>query len=120
MENDLKRPIFEDAPFSSRRTGSHRPLGIFVAYGPSIRKNFDWGWLRFTMLLPQFYIFSGFLYLGDDDGRVLMELFEEESEYASRKPRLVDNAYYRRFMGKFYLRDRIRKIRAKKLRKRSR
>ena len=120
MENDLKRPIFEDAPFSSRRTGSHRPLGIFVAYGPGIRKNFDLGVAKIYDVAPTVLHIFGLPIPRDVDGRVLMELFEEGSEYASRKPRLVDNAYYRRFMGKFYLRDRIRKIRAKKLRKRSR
>lgn len=109
VENDLRRPILEDAPFSFRRMGSRRFLRIFVAYGLAFEK-LRFGVVKIYDVASTVLHIFGLPIPRDVDGRVLVELFEEGSEYASKKPSPMDDAYYRRFIRKLYLRDRIRKI----------
>jgi hypothetical protein len=46
----------------------------------------------------------------DMDGRVLIEIFEPESELAERKPVYVDPSYYERKSEKGKLKARIRNL----------
>ncbi|NJE27129.1 phosphodiesterase, partial [Thermococcus sp. MV5] len=49
----------------------------------------------------------------DTDGRVLMEIFEENSEFAQRKPRYVDLSYYEIMKESEKLKKAIRDLKKK-------
>ncbi len=40
IEDNFDRPLFEEKPFSTRHTDSHRLNGIFLAYGEEIKKDY--------------------------------------------------------------------------------
>ena len=94
VETDFERPLFERKPISPRRTGSHRPLGVFIAYGPSIKRGYGIKRVKVYDLAPTIlHIFD--LPIPDDmDGRVLVEIFEKGSEPANRRPRYVSAHNY--------------------------
>jgi hypothetical protein len=48
------------------------------------------------------------------DGRVLMEIFEPESEFAKRKPIYVDPGYYDKKSEKEKLKTRIKELKQKR------
>jgi len=93
IEDSFDRPLFEEKPFSTRHTGSHRLNGIFLAYGPRIKKGQGIDAKIYDIAPTILHIF-GLPVPNDMDGRVLMEIFEEDSEFAKRKPKYVDPSYY--------------------------
>jgi len=93
IEDSFDRPLFEERPFSTRHTGSHRLNGIFLAYGPGIKKGQRVDAKIYDIAPTILHIF-GLPVPNDMDGRVLMEIFEEDSEFAKRKPKYVDPSYY--------------------------
>lgn len=95
VENNFYRPLFEEKPFSTRLTGSHRLNGIFLAYGPGIKKGQRVDAKIYDVAPTILHIF-GLPIPNDIDGRILMEIFEEDSEFAKRKPKYVDPSYYRK------------------------
>ncbi len=51
----------------------------------------------------------------DVDGRVLMEIFKEDSEFAKRKPKYVDSGYYERNKEDEKLKKAIKNLKLKYL-----
>ena len=93
VEDAFDRPLFEEKPFS-RHTGSHRLNGIFLTYGPEIKKGCRIEGAKIYDIAPTILHIFGLPIPNDMDGRVLMEIFEEDSEFAKRKPKYVDPGYY--------------------------
>ena len=93
IEDSFDRPLFEEKPFSTRHTGSHRLNGIFLAYGLGIKKGQRVDAKIYDIAPTILHIF-GLPIPNDMDGRVLMEIFEPDSEFVRRRPRYVDPSYY--------------------------
>mgnify|MGYP000327284610 CR=1 FL=1 len=93
IEDTFDRPLFEEKPFSTRHTGAHRLNGIFLAYGPGLKKGqrID---VKIYDIAPTILHIFGLPIPNDIDGRVLIEIFEEDSEFAKREPRYVDPSHY--------------------------
>lgn len=98
IEDNFDRPLFEEKPFSTRHTGSHRLNGIFLAYGPGIKKGKRIN-AKIYDIAPTILHLFGLPIPSDMDGRVLMEIFEENSEFVKREPKYVDLDYYERMHG---------------------
>lgn len=85
---EINHAIFHKTPEIWRKIqkGSHRRTGIFLGYGPAIKKN---GGTDFTMdiydVAPTILHICGLPVPADMDGRVLKEIFEQDSELAKRK-----------------------------------
>lgn len=94
IEDTFDRPLFEEKPFSTRHTGSHRLNGIFLAYGKGVRKGYKIENAKIYDIAPTILHIFGLPIPNDMDGRVLMEIFEPDSEFARRKPVYVDPSYY--------------------------
>lgn len=93
-EGTFDRPLFEEKPFSTRHTGSHRLNGIFLAYGKGIKKGHKIN-AKICDIAPTILHIFGLPIPNDMDGRVLMEIFEDNSEFAKRKPKYADPRYYK-------------------------
>jgi len=78
---------------SKGTNGNHRLNGIFLTYGPGIKKGQRVDAKIYDIAPTILHIF-GLPIPNDMDGRVLMEIFEENSEFAKRKPKYVDSSYY--------------------------
>lgn len=72
---------------------NHRVHGIFFAYGQGI-KRIQRVSAKIYDIAPTILHIFGLPIPNDMDGRVLMEIFEENSEFAKRKPKYVDPSYY--------------------------
>ena len=90
IEDTFDRPLFEEKPFSTRHTGSHRLNGIFLAYGLGIKKGHKLEGAKIYDITPTILHIFGLPIPNDIDGRVLMDIFEEDSEFAKRKAKHVD------------------------------
>ncbi|MBO8180930.1 MAG: alkaline phosphatase family protein [Archaeoglobus sp.] len=79
--------------FTKTDGGDHRLNGIFLAYGPGIKKGqrID---AKIYDIAPTILHIFGLPIPNDMDGGVLTEIFEEDSEFAKRKPEYVDPSYY--------------------------
>ncbi len=108
---DFNRPLFEERPLSARHTGTHRPNGIFLAYGPGIRRGFKIRRVSIYDVAPTILHMFGLPIPGDMDGRVLMDIFEDGSDFARRKPRRVSPGYYVRMLEAGKARKVARKLR---------
>ncbi len=98
--------------------GVHHIDGIFLAYGPGIKKGYEVKEAHIYDLLPTILHIFGLPIPNDVDGKVLMEIFEEDSEFAKRKPKYVDPSYYEKGEGerervKGKIRERIRELKVK-------
>ncbi|MET1160015.1 MAG: alkaline phosphatase family protein [Thermoprotei archaeon] len=89
-----KRFIYLDAPYSPRHTGSHRPYGIFLAYGEDIKRGTSIDKISILDIAPTILHILKLPIPDIMDGRVLIEIFDPGSNYAKRSPRYVDNSYY--------------------------
>lgn len=76
------------------RNGDHSLNGIFMAYGPDIKKGQKIENAKIYDIAPTILHIFGLQIPNDMDGRVLTEIFEENSELAKRKPEYVDPSYY--------------------------
>ena len=85
--------MFEEKPFSTRHTGSHRLNGIFLAYGPRIKREYKIENARIYDIAPTVLHIFGLPILKDMDGRVLKEIFEEYSIFAKRQPKYIDSEH---------------------------
>lgn len=74
--------------------GNHRLNGIFLAYGPGIKKGQRIERAKIYDVAPTILHIFGLPIPKDMDGRVLTEIFEEDSEFAKRQPKHVDPSYY--------------------------
>jgi predicted AlkP superfamily phosphohydrolase/phosphomutase len=110
---DFNRPLFEERPFSTRHTGSHRLNGIFLAHGPGIKKGHKIENAKIYDIAPTILHIFGLPIPNDMDGRVLMEIFESDSEFAKRKPVYVDPRYYDKRSEEEKLKARIKELKLK-------
>ncbi|MHA1362067.1 MAG: alkaline phosphatase family protein [Candidatus Freyarchaeota archaeon] len=94
LEKSFDRPLFEDKPYSNRHTGSHRLNGILLANGKDIKKGYKVEKAKIYDIASTIFHIFGLPIPKDMDGRVLMEIFEPDSEPAKRKPVYVDPSYY--------------------------
>jgi len=102
--------LYKDAPYSNRHTGSHRLNGIFLAYGPDIKNEFEAKGLKIYDVAPTIlHMFNAPIPKGID-GRVLTEIFKPESEIARRKPKYADTSYCERKTLEDITKARIRKL----------
>jgi len=62
----------------------HQPYGIFIAYGPDVKKGCEVEGVRIYDIAPTILHLYGLPIPRDMDGRVLEEIFEEGSEMARR------------------------------------
>lgn len=113
IEDTFDRPLFEEEPFSTRHTGSHRLNGIFLAYGPGIKKGYEIKNAKIYDIAPTILHIFGLPIPNDMDGRVLMEIFEPDSEFAKRKPVYVDPSYYKRKQEDEKLKKAIKNLKLK-------
>ena len=87
LSSTLKGEIFSDnLPFKNK-SGSHRNKGIFCAFGPDIKEGKKINAKIYDLAPTILHIFNVPI-PSDIDGRVLIEIFKEDSEYAKRKPKL--------------------------------
>jgi predicted AlkP superfamily phosphohydrolase/phosphomutase len=77
--------VFDLAPLG---TGHHRPYGLLIVSGPGIR-SCSIASAELADLLPTVLHILNLPIPDDLDGRLLTEIFEPESIYASREPRFV-------------------------------
>jgi len=73
------------------RAGTHKLQGIFVAKGPGIKEGIEIDNVRIYDIAPTILHIFGLPIPNDIDGRVLTEIFEEDSEFAkfiTKKKRL--------------------------------
>ena len=107
---DLNAPVVEkiSSPF-----GTHHTDGIFLAYGPGIKRGHEIGPAEIIDIAPTILNIFNLPIPNDMDGRVLMEIFEEDSEFAKRKPKYVDPGYYRKKQGDEKLKRAIRNLKLK-------
>lgn len=64
----------------------HTPYGIFIAHGPSIKSDEKIGGIDIVDIAPTVLHIFGVPIPDYIDGRVLMEIFKEDSDEAQRKP----------------------------------
>jgi len=84
-DGQLDGALFKNGPYSSRHTGSHRMNGIFIAYGPDIQDSGEkLNGLKIYDIAPTILHMFGIAIPMDIDGRVLKEIFKENSEIAMR------------------------------------
>ena len=69
----------------TNRTGDHRLDGIFIASGPEIKKNEIISNAEIIDIAPTILYMFGIPIPRDMDGRVLKEIFKEDSELAKKK-----------------------------------
>jgi len=112
IEDNFDRPLFEEKPFSTRHTGSHRLNGIFLAYGPGIKKGQRVDAKIYDVAPTILHIF-GLPIPNAMDGRILMEIFEEDSEFAKREPKYVDPRYYEKTNEDEKLKNAIKHLKLK-------
>jgi len=115
----LTNGFFVDATVSADKlieplkpASTHELIGIFLAYGPGIKKGqrID---ARIYDIAPTILHIFGLPVPNDMDGRVLIEIFEEDSEFAKREPKYVDPSYYEKKQEDETLKRAIRNLKLK-------
>ena len=76
-------------------TGSHRPDGIFIAYGTDIDEGRSIGDVSIYDVMPTVMHILGIPIPRDVDGRIIFEIFDKNSYYLKRKPRYVTQLFYK-------------------------
>jgi len=77
--------LYKNEPYSNRHTGSHRMEGIFLAYGPDIKKGVEIKNLQIYDIAPTILYMFDIPIPSDIDGKILKEMFKEESKLAKKK-----------------------------------
>ena len=86
---------FSGKIFGSVTKGDHELHGVFSVKGQHIKEHIDYPKTPTVYdVTPTILHIFGLPVSNDMDGRVLMEIFEEDSEFAKRKPKYVDPSYY--------------------------
>ncbi|AIY90174.1 alkaline phosphatase family protein [Geoglobus acetivorans] len=92
---------------------THTRRGIFLAYGPGIKKGHKIENAKIYDIAPTILHIFGLPIPNDMDGRVLMEIFEEDSEFAKRRPKYVDPGYREKKQEDENLKKAIRNLKLK-------
>jgi len=90
----------------------HEMYGIFLAYGLGIKKGQRVD-AKICDIAPTILHIFGLPVPNDMDGRVLMEIFEKNSEFAKRKPKYVDPSYYEKKQEDEKLKQTIKNLKLK-------
>ncbi len=77
------RTIYEELP-PSNHSGKHKQNGVFIGYGPDIKKNIDLGSVSICDIAPTILHMSGLPVPDDMDGNVLSEIFRATSAISAR------------------------------------
>ena len=77
--------VVEDGSFKEMHTGSHRPHGILITYGPHIKKGVTVDNAEIIDIVPTILHIYGIPIPQEMDGTVLKAIFEEHSELAKRE-----------------------------------
>jgi len=89
----------------------HDLYGIFIANGSDIKVEKASIYIKIVDLAPTILHLFGLPIPSDMDGRVLMEIFEPDSEPAKRKPVYVDLSYYQKpKTEKERIREKVRRL----------
>lgn len=75
-------------PRKDEWAGTHKVHGIFIAYGKDIKKNYKINEVKIYDIAPTILHIFNLPIPNDIDGKVLIEIFEPESEIARRKPKI--------------------------------
>jgi|Deesub1362A_J573_1020465.scaffolds.fasta_scaffold02690_3 predicted AlkP superfamily phosphohydrolase/phosphomutase len=94
--------IFRKEPFSPRHTGSHRLEGIFVAFGPDVKKGYEIDSIKIWDVIPTILHIFDVPLPGDMDGKVLKEIFKVNSEVAKKEIKYEEE--------KIFIKRRIREL----------
>jgi predicted AlkP superfamily phosphohydrolase/phosphomutase len=94
-------------------SANHELYGIFIAYGPGIKKGYEIKGAKIYDIAPTILHIFGLPIPNDMDGRVLTEIFEPDSELAKRKPVYVDPSYYEKIDEKEKLKNKIKDLKLK-------
>lgn len=92
---------------TSLKKGDHTMKGIFLAYGPDIKSNAHLDNIEIYDIAPTILYMMDLPVPLDMDGRVLKEIFREDSRYFNRKIR------YKKKSGKHAVKSKIMKIKKK-------
>ena len=88
----FNKNIISSSP--SNHSGEHRMNGIFLAYGPDIKKGINLNKAKLYDIAPTILHMFDISIPDDIDGRVLKEIFKEESEYMKKNPKYSN--YYKK------------------------
>jgi len=86
QSSTLKGEVFSKTIPFENKSGSHRSQGIFCAFGPDIKKGKKINAKIYDLAPTILHIFD-ITIPNDIDGRVLTEIFIDDSELAKRKPK---------------------------------
>jgi len=103
-----------DKLIENKYLGDHELHGIFSAFGEGISGNIEFTQSpRVYDIVPTVLHIFGLPIPNDLDGRVLMEIFEEDSEFAKREPKYVDPSYYEKKQENVKLKKAIKSLKLK-------
>ena len=94
-------------------SGSHRPHGIFMAYGKEIKKEGKINGARIIDIAPTILHIMNMPIPKNMDGKILKEIFEKDSENAKRKPRYVTTNNYNKKQEDLKLKKTIKNLKLK-------
>ena len=113
ISKTLDRPLFERYV----EGGQHDLNGIFLAYGPDIRKDIEIKNVGICDIAPTTLHIFGLPIPSDMDGRVLVEIFGDHSELKKRTPIYVKPTHYNKltkqrlnFKEEERIKNRLRKL----------
>ncbi|AIJ04926.1 type I phosphodiesterase/nucleotide pyrophosphatase 2 [Methanocaldococcus bathoardescens] len=92
---------------------THTLRGIFLAYGKGIKKGYKIENAKIYDIVPTILHIFGLPIPNDMDGRVLMEIFEKDSEFVKREPKYVDPSYYEKKQEDEKLKKAIKNLKLK-------
>jgi len=101
--------LFQKPPPDPIHSGIHKREGIFIAYGPDIKQGVEIEAAKIYDVAPTILHMFGLPVPDDMDGRVLKEIFREDSEPAQREVK-----YQEVKADKEKVREKIRKLRDSK------
>lgn len=79
-----------DVPSEGKWTGTHELYGIFIAVGGGIKENYEVKNAKLVDLMPTILYLYSMPIPNDISGKVLTEIFENESEFRSYTPSYLD------------------------------
>ena len=101
--------FIKDSP-PSNHTGEHRMNGIFLASGPDFKAGSTIEGAKLFDIAPTILHMFDVPIPNDMDGRILTEIFSDDSEIAQRTPMVVNPAYYDKKLEGEKLKSIIKKL----------